>query len=478
MGRYDHDLKCAEIRKLVKERKYDTAYEKLQSIDMLRVKNLMDYKAFYEVYSTLNHYDDAKEMLVRMYQRTSSKRFLYQLVSLAIRGGKLDEAEASYNEYAVKDPDSEDRYILRYLIDKAKHEDYQCRIDSLEKIKKIEYYEEWGYELAKMYHKAGLAKECVKECDDLILFFGSGIIVEKAKLLKDYYENGNTSFLGKETKEIKKKKENIDNVGDTLYNTKDLGMQVIEIKESVDQDRIKKELKFDLSHTINIQEAIKEELSNHDTQDLNIMGQNHDESEGTPNQEVNSKNTDIEANTETLVLPDIKETAAEMLAKRDEDQPDVMLDNINLTELFDYHFDNKEVEEQVVTCLKSLKKNKQFPHFYLTSNSLTDNMDFVKKLAKALQGIKVVDKSQVARVKGDNLNRIHLDQRVEKLRNSILLIEGVSSLYFPTVKNLMKLMKELDGELVVIFDDTTENIKIFTEEQYELNEFIKYTINL
>lgn len=474
MGRYDHDLKCAEVRKLVKEKKFDKAYEKLQTIDVLRVKNLMDYKAFYEVYSTLNHYDDAKEMLIRMYQRTSSKRFLYKLVRLAIRSGKLEEAEACYQDYSLKDPDSEDRYILRYLIDKAKHADYDVRIDSLEKIKKIEYYEDWGYELAKMYHKAGYSDKCVEECSDLILWFGEGIIVEKAKLLKDYYVNGNTSFLGKEVKKDNKPKmkkmENIDNESDTLYNTKDLGMQVLEIKESVNQDRIKKELKQDLSLTMNIRQAIKDELEQASVSEETKPSIQEEEKIEAPKVE--------EQDTETLVLPDIKETAAAMLAKREEDRPDVMVGKLNLTELFGYYLNNKEVEDQLVNCFTSLEKDNKNPHFYITGDGVTDNMDFVKKLAKALQHANIVKKSQVARVKGENLNHIHLDQRVEKLRNSILLIEGVSSLYFPTVKSLMKLMKDLDGELVVVFDDTRANIKLFTEEQYELNELIKYTINL
>ena len=61
-------------------------------------------------------------------------------------------------------------------------------IKDLEDIKKAFYMEDWGYELAKMYHKAGRIDDCLAECDDLILWFGGGEVVEKARLLKMHYD--------------------------------------------------------------------------------------------------------------------------------------------------------------------------------------------------------------------------------------------------------------------------------------------------
>ena len=44
-------------------------------------------------------------------------------------------------------------------------------ISILEKLKREEYTEVWGYELAKLYHKEGRKKECIRECNDLIVWF-------------------------------------------------------------------------------------------------------------------------------------------------------------------------------------------------------------------------------------------------------------------------------------------------------------------
>ena len=65
-------------------------------------------------------------------------------------------------------------------------------IKDLEEIKDEEYIEEWAYELAKQYHKAGMIEECINECHNIIIWFSEGEIANKAKLLKMHYD-GNVS---------------------------------------------------------------------------------------------------------------------------------------------------------------------------------------------------------------------------------------------------------------------------------------------
>ncbi len=57
----------------------------------------------------------------------------------------------------------------------------------MKEYKKREYNEKWAYELAFLYHRVGLATECVEECDQLILWFGEGKYVAKAMELKMRY---------------------------------------------------------------------------------------------------------------------------------------------------------------------------------------------------------------------------------------------------------------------------------------------------
>ena len=48
--------------------------------------------------------------------------------------------------------------------------------------------EKWAYELAKLYHEAGMTAECLEECDDLILWFSEGKYVYQAMELKMKYK--------------------------------------------------------------------------------------------------------------------------------------------------------------------------------------------------------------------------------------------------------------------------------------------------
>jgi len=45
----------------------------------------------------------------------------------------------------------------------------------LEELKEQEYSEEWAYELAYLYHKAGMSEKCIDACDELILWFGDEV---------------------------------------------------------------------------------------------------------------------------------------------------------------------------------------------------------------------------------------------------------------------------------------------------------------
>ncbi|SET48127.1 tetratricopeptide repeat protein [[Clostridium] polysaccharolyticum] len=458
MGKYDLEMKCVQIQKYLKEKKYNKAYEVLQTIDVTRVKSIIDLKVFFEVYKNLQRYDDAKEMLIRIYQRNASRHVLYQLVCLEIKAGQLEEAENSYADFIKVCGGTDDAFILRYLIDTAKHADYAVRIESLERLKKSNYYEEWAYELAKMYHKAGDADKCIKECEDIMLWFGEGIIVEKAKMLHAYYTKGDTSFL-KKPEIYKEKVESVEKPETLLYNTTDLGKQVSDIRALEKTVKLKKELKKELSYTQDIQEAIKQDI-----QEKPAVSGRADE-------------FPLSEDTKTLKLGTIQEALHEILAK-EEKLEDLIVGEWNLTGVFEQYTNNKTIRAELEDCFTKLKNGAELDYIYVTTENPNQNLDFVKKLAKALQKAGIVKKSQVAKIKGENLNYIQLEQRVDKLRNSVLLVEGVDSLYVLTVKALIQLMETLKGELVIVFEDTRENVKIFQEKQYDLNRENAYTINI
>ena len=171
------------------EGNYDMAEELADSINWKRVRNANSLIKAGEVYETAERYDDAKEMFLLAYERSPIGRtIVYRLAELAIHVGNYDEAMEYYEEFVEMAPNDSLKFVLKYKIYKAKGESLAEQIQILEDLKEQEYIEEWAYELAYLYHQAGMSEKCVEACDELILWFGDGAYVEKALELKMLYQ--------------------------------------------------------------------------------------------------------------------------------------------------------------------------------------------------------------------------------------------------------------------------------------------------
>lgn len=187
MERYETLIKIEEIRRLTEDNQYVKALKVINTIDVNKIKSLTDLSVIADIYAKNEEYDNAMEVLLRVYKKNKARRILYQLVDLSIKRGNIEESEEYLRKYIKIAPNDPYRFVFQYCIDKLKNEPFDLLIDSLEQLKEYEYYEVWAYELAKLYHKAGMKDKCVRECSDIVLWFGEGLYVDKAKLLKAYY---------------------------------------------------------------------------------------------------------------------------------------------------------------------------------------------------------------------------------------------------------------------------------------------------
>jgi hypothetical protein len=187
MERYENIVKIEEIRKLTDGGQYQKAVKILDTMEIHKIKSLTDLSVLADVLTENGRLDEAMGLLERIYEKSKTRRILYQMVELAIKKGDAKLADAYLVKYMQAAPNDSYRFIFRYYIDKLKGEPLEVLVDSLEQLKEYEYIEVWAYELAKLYHKAGLKDKCVRECSDIVLWFGDGIYVDKAKLLKAYY---------------------------------------------------------------------------------------------------------------------------------------------------------------------------------------------------------------------------------------------------------------------------------------------------
>lgn len=189
MDKYEYKLKLDQMKSAFAEGNYHMAEELADSINWKRVRNANSLIKAGEVYETAERYDDAKEMFLLAYERSPIGRtIVYRLAELAIHVGNYDEAMEYYEEFVEMAPNDSLKFVLKYKIYKAKGESLAEQIQILEDLKEQEYIEEWVYELAYLYHQAGMSEKCVEACDELILWFGDGAYVEKALELKMLYQ--------------------------------------------------------------------------------------------------------------------------------------------------------------------------------------------------------------------------------------------------------------------------------------------------
>lgn len=209
MDKYEYKLKLEQLKNLVAEKDYKTAVEIADTINWRKVKNASTLCMVGEIYDRNKRYEDSREILLMAYDRSSvGRNIIYRLTLVALKMGNVEEAKEYYDEFLEIAPYDNLRYVLRYEIAKISGASLGELIDILEEFKEREYTEEWAFELAYLYHRAGNSERCVAICDELILWFGDGKYVEKALELKMLYQPLN-KFQEDKYRQFKQRKEGI-----------------------------------------------------------------------------------------------------------------------------------------------------------------------------------------------------------------------------------------------------------------------------
>lgn len=188
MDRVEFGIKLEQINKLRDKGDYEAAAKVVETIEWRKVKKWSELAIAEDVYERAGRLKDARNICVYAYNRNlGGKRLIYKLTEISIAIDDLDEADDLYNEYVEAAPRDTEKYILMYKLNKARKVPVERLIEILEEYKQSELDEQYEYELAELYAQAGRIDECVRECDDLILWFNEGEYVEKALRLKNRY---------------------------------------------------------------------------------------------------------------------------------------------------------------------------------------------------------------------------------------------------------------------------------------------------
>lgn len=213
LDKYEYNLKLDQMKSLCAEENYSAAAEIADTINWNKIKNVNALVRAGEIYEKVDRYEDSKDVLLMAYDRSPIGRMIiYRLAEVAIKMGDFTAAQEYFEEFVEIAPHDNLKYVLKYSIKKAQGAGYEELIPILEELKDQEYLEEWAYELAYLYHKAGISDKCIDACDELILWFGNGPYVERALELKMLYQPL-TKAQEEKYREFRQKREGITQIG-------------------------------------------------------------------------------------------------------------------------------------------------------------------------------------------------------------------------------------------------------------------------
>ena len=258
MDKYEYNLKLDQIKALSAEEGYMSAAEIADSINWNKIKNVNTLVKIGEVYEKAERYQDARDILLMAYDRSPIGRMIiYRLAEVAIKMGDYDAATEYYDEFVEIAPHDDMKYVLRYAIKKGQGASFDELITILEEYKDEEYTEEWAYELAYLYHKAGKADKCIEACDELILWFGDGPYVERALELKMLYQPL-TKAQEEKYRRFKAEKEKPAKTNDTAEVTEIGAMEMVKGGEIVHDDVTIPQITVNQEkfNTVNLQQEI------------------------------------------------------------------------------------------------------------------------------------------------------------------------------------------------------------------------------
>ena len=210
MNKYELGIKIDQIKKLAAKKEYTEAAAIAKDINWTKVKDWQALATAINVQEAVGDYEEARDMAILAYNRNlGGRKLVYKLTEFFIKVGDFDNANELYEEYSK----SSQHYDLR----KAQNASDNELVGILEDYRDHEIDEKYMYELAKLYYKTGRKEECIKTCDNIVLWFQDGIYVEKAVQLKEKLGVVLTKTQKGILEDVRKRKEDIEATKEELF---------------------------------------------------------------------------------------------------------------------------------------------------------------------------------------------------------------------------------------------------------------------
>lgn len=283
MNKYELGIKIDQIKKLAAKKEYTEAAAIAKDINWTKVKDWQALATAINVQEAVGDYEEARDMAILAYNRNlGGRKLVYKLTEFFIKVGDFDNANELYEEYRKSSQHDVSRFILYYDLRKAQNASDNELVGILEDYRDHEIDEKYMYELAKLYYKTGRKEECIKTCDNIVLWFQDGIYVEKAVQLKEKLGVVLTKTQKGILEDVRKRKEDIEATKEELFaKQKELANLKRDEVEDVFREEDEKEQKSTGKQpvpevSLNVPEFAKEQEEGHLSIDLVQNDQNDD----------------------------------------------------------------------------------------------------------------------------------------------------------------------------------------------------------
>ena len=218
MNKYELGIKIDQIKKLAAKKEYTEAAAIAKDINWTKIKDWQALATAINVQEAVGDYEEARDMAILAYNRNlGGRKLVYKLTEFFIKVGDFDNANELYEEYSKSSQHDVSRFILYYDLRKAQNASDNELVGILEDYRDHEIDEKYMYELAKLYYKTGRKEECIKTCDNIVLWFQDGIYVEKAVQLKEKLGVVLTKTQKGILEDVRKRKEDIEATKEELF---------------------------------------------------------------------------------------------------------------------------------------------------------------------------------------------------------------------------------------------------------------------
>lgn len=443
-----------QLKQQMDEGNYKEALSVADGIPDFRLKNYADLMLVARAYKKNGEYSQAKQLYEKAREKRSSRAVLLELLDCCLETEETEAADRYFDElHKIAPDDTAVLYAYRYKIEKCKKRDATLLITILEELKAIDYTEEYAYELAKQYHKAGKTQECMQECEEIILWFAEGAIVERAKTLLAYYKGeisleeiktaGERHAANRSVQNDEGPKEQKQPSEETEYSVQEENKAADAIKPFSDVLKEPPEEKEEAQETEKQWEAEEEPLPEIDLSCLSFSEEEQNTSR-EPYELFFLENSESRSE-----ASEEKQGKAErLLANR----------NVSIEETCKSFARIGTVRSQIFECLERFLNEQGSMSLVIAGEEKSGKTALALSMVKLLYQLRLLKYDRTAVIAAERLNEISVADKKQELKNCNLLIERAGELKADTLEELLRFWGSRNKGICLILEDTAECI--------------------